>query len=139
MTDAATKISALHAAYCKATGFNLPLGMDREAAWYEWVRKGFTPDDVVALVRHHKSLAHRGASGRSLKFRSLVVNVDWAEEDLIELKSRGRGPVPQPNRESILRQTGRGPAETMPPAGETAAPAKEIVDRFLAGLKEAVK
>lgn len=131
------KIKALHAAYVESTGFELPLSFEREYAWGEWLRRGFTPDDVRLLVRHHRELAKRGEPARSLKFRSLVANIEYSEEDIAELRSRRRVPPPQPNRESILRQTGRAPAETMPPSGETAAPAKELVDRFLKDLKQA--
>lgn len=127
------KIEACHTAYCQATKYELPLSIDREMAWVEWLRRGLTTDDVVTLVRHHKRLASTGGNARSLKFRSLVLNVDWAEEDLAEIKAAGRGPERQPNRESVLRATDR-PERPEPPE---ARPSKEVVENMLAQLRQA--
>lgn len=133
-------IEACHAAYCRATKYQLPLSIDREMAWVEWLRRGLTAEDVAVLVHHHQSLARRGEMGaRSLKFRSLIVSADWAEEDLAAIRAQARGPARQPNRESVLRATGRGPAETIPPAGQTAAPAREVVEEMLAKLRRAAQ
>lgn len=134
------EIGRLHASYVRATGINLPLTMDREQAWYWWLQKRFTPQDVTDLVRHHQRLAKMGKPARSLAFRSLVLNVDWAEEDLAMLRAQRRVPPPQPNRESILRQTGRGPADGMAPEQIPAKRAsKEEIDAMIAKLKEAAK
>ena len=135
MNDARANIVDLHAAYVQLTGFSLPLSMDREAAWFEWVKRGFTPDDLAALVKHHKWLAKSGIPARSLKFRSLVVNVDYAEEDLAEIRARSRVPPPKPNREEVLRATGRV-APDGAPEPVYAKPSEEIIQqlRKAAGL-----
>ncbi len=120
---------------CRATRFDLPLSIDREMAWVEWLRRDLNADDVTTLVRHHRSQAARGEPSRSLKFRSLIVNVDWAEEDLAAIKAQSRGPIRQPNRESILRATDR-PERPEPPE---ARPSNEVLEQMLAQLRAAAK
>lgn len=133
--EAAMKIRELHSAYVQETGFNIPLSMDREASWYEWVKRGFTVSDLLGLIRHHRWLAKSGLPHRSDKFRSLIVNVDYAEEDLAEIRARNRIPKPQPNRDEVLRATGRE-APDGAPEPVYAKPSEEIIAqlRKAAGL-----
>ena len=113
------RIAALHAAYCQATGFVLTMDMNREQAWFEWLRRGLTPDDVRLLVRHHRDRARQGKPARSLTFRNFVMSVDYAEEDLAELRARNRRQEPPPNREAVLKATHRptpDPGDAIPMA-----------------------
>lgn len=137
MNTPPTTVQQLHEAYVKATGFNLRLDMCREAMWWDWVKRGLTPQDVETLVRNMKWRQDHGLSARSLVFRWFVGRPDWAEEDLMEIRARSRGKCPQPNRESVLRATGRvapdGQCEPM-----QAVASKEIVEAALLKLREAV-
>ncbi len=121
MISTREQIQNLHAVYCQLTGFDLPLSFEREQAWYWWVQRKLSQSDLTLLIRHHRELARRGEkTARSLKFRSLIMNVDWAEEDLQEIKARQRSASPRPNQDAILRASGRGPSEALPPPQPTA-------------------
>lgn len=133
---AASKIRQMHAAYVESTGFVLPLTMDREAAWWEWIKRGFGPGDVIALIKHIKLMQRNGLPARSLKFRSFAMNPDFAEEDIAELRAKGRCHAPNPHLEEVKRATGR-----VPPDGshepEMAKPSAEILAalRAAAGMQ----
>lgn len=135
MNDVQKQINELHDAYVQETGFALPMDMAREADWYEWVKRGITVDDLIALIKKHKWLKRNGLPARSLKFRSLVGRVDFAEEDLAEMRANGRTPKPQPNRDEVLRATGRV-APDGAPEPVYAKPSEEIIAqlRKAAGL-----
>ena len=126
-------IRALHAAYCAATGFAVELTMQRMFAWEPWAARGYGPDDIRALVRHHKDQGRAGRPMRSLLFRNLIAGiaaVESAEEDLAMLRARSRVPAVDAGRASVLRATGRpedesakrrsGETSTARPAGAVA-------------------
>lgn len=135
MNNAREKIRELHEAYVQETGYSIPLTMDREASWFEWVKRGFSVEDLVGLIRWHKWLKKTGLPARSLKFRSIVANIDYAEEDLAEIRARNRIPKPKPNRDEVLRATGRV-APDGAPEPVYAKPTEEIIAqlRKAAGL-----
>jgi len=46
------QITAAHQLYCQLTGQSLRLGFDRERQWYEWLRAGFTPQDLRRVIAY---------------------------------------------------------------------------------------
>jgi hypothetical protein len=115
-TPTVQTITALHDEYVRLTGMNVSL-FGREHAWYEWVRRELGVPELRLLVAEKRRRIKAGElPPASLTFRNLVANVDYAEEDIAELRARGRTRKLDPNKASLLRQTGRPdaprPAET---------------------------
>lgn len=137
MENTAQQIEELHAEYVRLSGQRVSL-MGREWAWYEWVKRGLTVQDLRMLVGHirRERSAGRTVRGADLKFRNLVANADFAEEDIVELRARARARVHQaePGKASVLRSAGRPPVS----GGGAARSARECVERVIesqAGLK----
>jgi hypothetical protein len=92
------KITDLHSAYCEATGFDLPLRMGRDRAWFDFEKAGFTKDDLLLVIRWIRKQIPRGAgySIHSLRFSTLL-QLDTFEEKLQlarhELKLRPARPA----------------------------------------------
>jgi hypothetical protein len=82
------QILAAHQLYCQLTGQSLGLGFDRERQWYEWLRAGFTLQDLRRVVR--ESRRNVGA----LKLSNLL-QLDRFEEDL-NIRRVRLEPVPPP-------------------------------------------
>lgn len=107
------QIKKLHAAYCTLTGFRISLDMMREGVWFEWLRKGFTQEDLQLVVRHlRKGINDGQRNAGALKFSNLIGQVDHFEEDLAMARAGQKvaKAAGDPNRAAVLQQTGRGPA-----------------------------
>lgn len=130
-TPAQTEIAALHAAYCAASGIQLPLDAAREMQWYEVWRRGIRAADVTAVIRFMKWKKQNDRPVRSLTFRNFVGNPDYLEEDIAELRARQRATPARAqettDRASVLRASGR-PAAAPPPE---ARPAAAVLDAAL--------
>lgn len=100
------EINSIHALYCQLTGFALPMDFYRESVWHQWFKAGLTEDDLRLLIRHHQDQAKQGRPARSLVFRNMVVQVDYAQEDLAMIKALGRT-APVTERQRILKASGR--------------------------------
>ena len=92
------KIAALHQLYCKLTGFDLPLRMGRDRAWFDFDKAGFTDKDlilVVCWIRRQIGIARSGYTTSSLRFSKLL-ELDYFEERLqlarMEERSKQRKP-----------------------------------------------
>jgi hypothetical protein len=124
MTDRSDQINALHAEYVRLTGFKISV-MGREWAWFEWIKREMgIPELRMLVAEKRRRIRACELTVQSLAFRNLVGNVDFAEEDVAELRARNRGRAPSvPGRDSVLQQTGRPEAiqkaETKP-VGEIA-------------------
>ena len=116
MSERANEIAALHAEYERLTGYRIAL-MGREWCWFEWLKRDLTVADLRMLVADTKTKIARGElTSASLQFRNLIGQVDFAEEKIADLRVRRRVPTMDPNRASILRQTGRNDSPS--PGGE---------------------
>lgn len=138
-TKAEVDIQSLHEAYLRATGFDpklLPLDMYRQSVWFTWKQAGLTPEDVVTLVNHHKYLAKIGRPARALHFRNFVSRLDFAQEDLAEIRARQRAQPKQPNKEQVLRESGRVKPDGAFEPEQSVMP-KECIQQCLAQLKQA--
>jgi hypothetical protein len=76
------QIAALHQLYCQLTGQSLRLGFDRERQWYEWLRAGFTPQDLRRVVGYlQREIRESRRNVGALKLSNLL-QPDRFEEDL---------------------------------------------------------
>lgn len=138
--DARQAVTQLHQVYCRLTGFNLPLDMAREMAWFEVHRRGITPGDIGILIAHlQREIRSDRRNPGCLKFRNLVGNPDYMEEDLQEAKARLRSPRVDPARADVLQATGR-PSAADPPSARPASavlPPEEVARRCREAMAEA--
>jgi hypothetical protein len=90
------QIAAAHQLYCQLTGQSLRLGFDRERQWYEWLRAGFTLEDlrrVVAYLQREIRLGRRNVGALKL---SNLLQPDRFEEDFNIRRVRLEPPPPPP-------------------------------------------
>ena len=89
------QISALHQLYCQLTGQSLRLGFDRERQWYEWLRAGFTPQDLRRVIGYLQREIREGRRNVGALKLSNLLQPDRFEEDLNIRRVRLQ-PVPRP-------------------------------------------
>jgi len=90
------QITAAHQLYCQLTGQNLRLGFDRERQWYEWLRAGFTPQDLRRVVAYlQREIRHGRRNVGALKLSNLL-QPDRFEEDFNIRRVRLEPPRPPP-------------------------------------------
>jgi hypothetical protein len=101
-------IAQAHRLYCQWTGQQLPLRFDRERLWYEFLRAGFTLEDLAQVVRYlQKEIRHTRRNVGALKLSNLL-QLDRFEEDLHISRVRLAPPPPAPAKPP--------PAPTVSPA-----------------------
>ena len=90
------QITAAHQLYCQLTGQSLRLGFDRERQWYEWLRAGFTPEDLRRVVAYlQREIRHGRRNVGALKLSNLL-QPDRFEEDFNIRRVRLEPPRPPP-------------------------------------------
>jgi len=92
------QIAGAHQLYCQLTGQSLRLGFDRERQWYEWLRAGFTLEDlrrVIAYLQREISQGRRNVGALKL---SNLLQPDRFEEDFNIRRVRLEPPAPAPRR-----------------------------------------
>jgi hypothetical protein len=78
----ALAIQQAHQLYSQLTGQNLSLRFDRERLWYEFLRVGFTLQDLRQVIGYlQKEIRHSRRNVGSLKLSNLL-QLDRFEEDL---------------------------------------------------------
>jgi len=91
--NAPDRIRQLHAHYAQLTGQNLSLGFDRERLWFQFLRAGFTLDQLTQVVRYlQKEIRHQRRNVGALKLSNLL-QLDRFEEDLNISRVRLRNPL----------------------------------------------
>ena len=106
------QIAAAHALYCELTGQNLRLGFDRERQWYEWLRAGFTLQDLRRLIPYLQREIREGRRNVGALKLSNLLQPDRFEEDLnirrVRLQPPPRptpkAPPPMPEQERKVRR-----------------------------------
>ena len=121
--DRVVEIRRMHAAYVRLTGLSVVLDLAgyRERLWFDWLRMGWTEGDLAVVVGYVKRCIARNERGfnyGTLKFGSLVGQVDRFEELLAEARAVGRGRGGDQARAAVLRESGRGEAEIRNPKSE---------------------
>jgi hypothetical protein len=102
--DRSAQIQQLHQLYGQLTGQKLSLRFDRERLWFEFLRAGFTPEDLRQVVRYlQKEIRATRRNVGALKLSNLL-QLDRFEEDLnisrVRLSappSQRSAPVPTPD------------------------------------------
>ena len=93
-------IAAAHHYYCQLTSQALRLGFDRERQWYEWLRAGFTLEDLRRVVTYLQREIREGRRNVGALKLSNLLQVDRFEEDLhirrVRLEPPPRSPAPPP-------------------------------------------
>jgi hypothetical protein len=89
-------VVAIHELYCRFTGQKLSLRFDRERLWYEYLRAGFTVEDLRRVIAWlQKEIRHQRRNIGALKLSNLL-QLDRFEEDLNISRARLSLPPPQP-------------------------------------------
>ena len=76
------QITAAHQLYCQLTGQSLRLGFDRERQWFEWLRAGFTPEDLRRVIGYLQREIREGRRNVGALKLSNLLQPDRFEEDL---------------------------------------------------------
>jgi hypothetical protein len=106
------QITAAHQLYCQLTGQTLRLGFDRERQWYEWLRAGFTLEDLRRVVAYLQREIRQGRRNVGALKLSNLLQPDRFEEDFnirrVRLEPpappRLQGPAPLPQAQRELRR-----------------------------------
>ena len=88
-------ISAAHQLYCQLTGQSLRLGFDRERQWFEWLRAGFTLEDLRRVISYLQREIRQGRRNVGALKLSNLLQPDRFEEDLNIRRVRLQ-PLPRP-------------------------------------------
>jgi hypothetical protein len=104
------QIDHLHGRYCRLTGQSLRMGFDRQRLWYEFLRVGFTAEDLERVIRYlQREIRHERRNVGALKLSNLL-QLDRFEEDLNISRVRLR-PSPPPAFASSSAPPTCSPAE----------------------------
>jgi hypothetical protein len=90
------QIAALHQLYCHLTGQSLRLGFDRERQWFEWLRAGFTPQDLRRVIGYLQREIREGRRNVGALKLSNLLQPDRFEEDL-NIRRVRLEPLPRPS------------------------------------------
>ena len=102
------QIAAAHQYYCHLTSQGLGLGFDRERQWYEWLRAGFTLEDLRRVVTYLQREIRQGRRNVGALKLSNLLQPDRFEEDLQISRVCLKAPPPVP-------PTARAPTPSLSP------------------------
>lgn len=126
------KISKLHETYCATIGLDLRLLAHFERLWADAIRAGLTEEILRAVLLSRKKSIAAGKRFKGCLLLRNLIGSDEAVADLMNefavLEAAKRAFAPDPNRESVLRSTGR--TSVPPPNGP------KSVREVLESLKE---
>ena len=107
----ARQIAQAHTLYGQLTGQRLSLGFDRERAWYELLRAGYTLEDLRRVVVYLQQEIRAGRRNVGALKLSNLLPLDRFEEDLnisrVRLRSPAKAsstPSPPPSKLSVEQQ-----------------------------------
>lgn len=131
-----TDIEILHQSYCEATTFELKLAYDRERSWFEFIKAGFTRDDLKMVIFHLVKGIQKGERREGcLRFRNLIQRLDLFEEELNLARAFQRNFKQPTAKEKALQQL--RPGEPMPTNGHPRI-AKEVLQGAIDEMRKAV-
>ena len=93
------QITAVHQLYCQLTGQSLCLGFDRERQWFEWLRAGFTPEDLRRVISYLQREIRQGHRNVGVLKLSNLLQLDRFEEDL-NIRRVRLEPLPRPSAQA---------------------------------------
>ncbi len=91
-------ITAAHQLYCHLTGQSLSLGFDRERQWYEWLRAGFSLEDLRRVIAYLQREIRQGRRNVGALKLSNLLQPDRFEEDFNIRRVRLEPPPPPPRQ-----------------------------------------
>ena len=105
-TNTLAALRATHELYCQLTGQKLSLRFDRERLWYEFLRAGFSAQDLKRVVAYlQKEIRASRRNVGALKLSNLL-QLDRFEEDLnisnVRLRSAPPPQIPSLHTERSL-------------------------------------
>ena len=95
------QIAAAHQLYCRLTGQTLRLGFDRERQWFEWLRAGFTLEDLRRTVVYLQREIREGRRNVGALKLSNLLQPDRFEEDL-NIRRVRLEPLPPPRTQAPM-------------------------------------
>jgi hypothetical protein len=128
-TNTLAVLRATHELYCQLTGQKLSLRFDRERLWYEFLRAGFSAQDLKRVVTYlQKEIRASRRNVGALKLSNLL-QLDRFEEDLNISNVRLRyAPPPQPPRST--------PSDPSPPTPAQLQNLRQEAKTVFARLRE---
>ncbi len=93
------QIAAAHQLYCQLTGQDLRLGFDRQRQWFEWLRAGFTLQDLRRVVVYLQRQIREGRRNVGALKLSNLLQPDRFEEDL-NIRRLRLEPLPRPRAQA---------------------------------------
>jgi hypothetical protein len=78
----APEIQALHQLYCQLTAQKLALRFDRERLWYEFLRAGFSAQNLKSVISYLQKEIRAGRRNVGALKLSNLLQLDRFEEDL---------------------------------------------------------
>lgn len=110
----AARIAQAHQLYCQLTGQSLSLGFDRQRSWYELLHRGYSLEELRAVVTYlQREIRAQRRNVGALKLSNLL-QPDRFEEDLqisrVRLRSlalAAAAPAAAPPLSEAQRQHGR--------------------------------
>jgi hypothetical protein len=90
----ADHVAQAHALYCQLTGQRVGLRFDRQRAWYELLRAGYTLEELRQVVSYLQREIRAGRRNVGALKLSNLLQLDRFEEDLNISRVRLRAPSP---------------------------------------------
>lgn len=135
----ATKVTKLHEAYVRATGYDAVKTPATERWWYDAAKAKMHPSDVEAVIKQRKKKIE---TGERFEPCILLRNVCGSDEAITntmneaqQIKARARRPKPNKGRDAALRATGRPTGYKDPPAVKVGVPLEKVI----AACREAIE
>jgi hypothetical protein len=139
--DMTAQIAEIHALFCVATGVQLRVGIgeyNREAAWARFLNAGFTPADLLLVVKYLQRKIREGTRNiGSLRFSNLVDRLEIFEESLSMAKADERNRKPPMTPLARVLEQARPTAVAVKPE-DTQITAKPI-GAYIQALREAAR
>jgi hypothetical protein len=108
MTDLTDRITALHAAYVRGSGLNLPLTLPRMYAWEVWLTHGWGEAELALVIKRlNFEVRQRMRTETCLRFSRLVEDISGFEEALAMARHHNRMPRTDHGKAQALQSTGR--------------------------------
>ena len=93
-TNTLATLRAIHELYCQLTAQKLTLRFDRERLWHDFLRAGFSDDDLKTVVTYLQKEIRAGRRNVGALKLSNLLQLDRFEEDLNISKVRLRSAPP---------------------------------------------
>ena len=101
-------IKDLHSCYCRVSGMEVPLTMQRMFTWEAWALPGHTIDDLRLVVEVLRRKIREGKNTLAcLRFTNLIGDCERFQETLSEARAMSRAPKVDSGRADVLKATGR--------------------------------